>query len=109
MNAMDYQYDEFYLVDTRSKADFAKEHVEDSENIALVDLEQIITALEEDHMYYVYGNSAKDAITAASIFKKNGIHRVRAVTADFAAIKAGKIPVFVQKKGANTNPPFQAN
>ncbi len=54
--AMDYQYDEFYLVDIRSKDDFAQEHAEDAENIVLNDLEQILTEFDTADSYYVYGN-----------------------------------------------------
>ncbi len=96
--AMDYQYDEFYLVDIRSKDDFAQEHAEDAENIVLNDLEQILTEFDTADSYYVYGNTAAEAITAASVFKKTGFNRIRPVAADYEAIKATKIPFFKLKK-----------
>ncbi|MDB5283737.1 MAG: fold metallo-hydrolase [Bacteroidota bacterium] len=101
--AIDYQYDEFYLVDIRNDEEFKKEHVEDSENIALIDIEQIIVELENDLSYYLYGNTAAEAITAASLFKKNGIQRVRAVAVEYEKIKTTNIPFFsVKKKGSSS-------
>lgn len=96
--AMDYQYDEFYLVDIRSKEEFAAEHAEDAENIVLNDLEQILTEFETTDSYYVYGNTAAEAVTAASIFKRLGFDRIRPVAADYDTIKANKIPFFNAKK-----------
>src|ERR1017187_5931745 len=34
--AIDYKFDEFYLVDVRPKEEYGKEHIEDAENIALI-------------------------------------------------------------------------
>lgn len=96
--AMDYQYDEFYLVDVRSKEDFAAEHAEDAENVVLNDLEQILTEFDTAESYYVYGNTATEAIIAASVFKRTGFNRIRPVAADYEAIKATKIPFFKAKK-----------
>ena len=95
--AIDYKFDEFYLVDLRSREEFEKEHIEDAENIVLIDVEQIIVDAENNLNYYLYGNNAIEAVTAASLFKKNGFHRVRAVMADYEKIKATNIPFFVQK------------
>ena len=104
--AIDYQFDEFYLVDLRSREEFDKEHAEDAENIALIDVEQIILELENDLSYYLYGYEPSDAITAASIFKKHGFQRVRAVNAEYAKIKATNIPFFAEKKKAKTEGKF---
>ncbi len=99
--AMDYQFDEFYLIDIRSSEEYALEHAEDAENIELYDLEQILTELDASQIYYFYGNSAIEAITASSIFKSNGFQRVRAVTADIAAIKNAGIP-WIKAEKKNT-------
>ncbi len=96
--AIDYNFDEFYLVDVRSKEDFAKEHPEDAENIELNDLEQILIELDNKESYYVYGNTVTEAVTAGSIFKRTGFNRVRVVAASYDAIKQAGIPLFVQKK-----------
>ena len=104
--AIDYKFDEFYLVDLRSREEFEKEHVEDAENIALIDVEQIIVDAENDLNYYLYGSTATEAVTAASLFKKNGFHRLRAVMADYEKIKATGIPLFVQKKKEKSSPKF---
>ncbi len=107
--AMDYQFDEFYLVDIRSKEEYAKEHAEDAENIVLNDLEQILTEFETADSYYVYGNTAAEAVTAASVFKRLGFNRVRAVAADYETIKASNIPFFTAKKKDKPKPDFTDN
>jgi len=101
--AIDYQFDEFYLVDVRTKEEFEKEHPEDAENVALADLEQILIDFETQDSYYVYGNNARQAITAGSIFRKIGFNRVRVVTADLETIKASGISWFVQKKKTDSS------
>jgi len=94
---IDYQFDEFYLVDVRSKEGFENEHAEDAENVTLSDLEYIISEFDEDLSYYIYGETAAEAITAGSIVRKLGFERIRVVAADYATIKASKVP-FVKKK-----------
>jgi hydroxyacylglutathione hydrolase len=96
--AIDYQFDEFYLIDLRAKEEFEKAHVEDAENIPLVDLPPLIAELDIADSYYVYGDTMEQAVTAGSLFKRFGFERVRTVTAGFEAIKASGIPVFTQKK-----------
>ena len=101
--AIDYQFDEFYLIDVRDKEDFEKGHVEDAENIALIDLEPLLIEMETKDIYYLYGNTAAEAMTAASLLKRNGFERVRPVAADYAAIKATGIPLFAPKKKGNSS------
>lgn len=101
---MDYQFDEFYLVDLRDKEEFDKGHVEDAENIALVDLEPLLIEMEAQDIYYLYGETAAQAITAGSLLKRNGFERVRPVAADYETIKAAGIPLFApKKKGKSTS------
>ena len=107
--AIDYQYDEFFLVDVRGKEDFAKDHAEDAENIALNDLEQILIEFETGDSYYVYANTIAEAVTAGSIFKKIGFNRVRVVMADYETIKNSGIPLFVLKKKDNASSKFSDN
>jgi rhodanese-related sulfurtransferase len=96
--AADYRFDEFYLIDIRPKAEYDLEHAEDSENIALNDLEQYLVDLETGESYYLYSSNAEDAVTAGSLFKKTGFQRVRAVAADLETIKQTGIPWYVPKK-----------
>jgi rhodanese-related sulfurtransferase len=96
--AADYRFDEFYLIDIRPKAEYSLEHAEDSENIALNDLEQYLVDLETGESYYLYSSNAEDAVTAGSLFKKTGFQRVRAVAADLETIKQAGIPWYVPKK-----------
>lgn len=95
--AMDYHYDEFYLVDVRTKEEFTKEHAEDAENIELSDLDQIILELDNTESYYVYAQTSNEAVTAGSIFKRAGFNRIRVVAASYSEIKSSGVPVFVQK------------
>jgi len=96
--AIDYQFDEFYLIDLRAREDFEKGHVEDAENIALVDLEPLLIEMEVQDMYYLYGETAAQAVTAASLLKRNGFQRLRAVSADYETLEAAGIPIFKPKK-----------
>ena len=100
--AIDYQFDEFYLVDIRDKEEYEKGHVEDAETIALVDLEPILVEMDDKDMYYLYGETAASAITAGSLLKRNGFQRVRPVAADYEAIKAAGVPLFKPKRKSNS-------
>lgn len=100
---MDYQFDEFYLIDLRTAAEYNAEHVEDSENIEMAELERTLAELSVEDSYYVYGNTAQDAVIAASIFRRYGFERIRPVMSDFAAIKESGIPVQTQKKNQARN------
>ena len=96
--AIDYKFDEFFLIDVRDKEVYAKEHAEDSENIMLNDLEQFLIEFETGDSYYIYGNTITEAVTAGSVFKKIGFNRVRVVAADYATISKSGIPLYKQKK-----------
>lgn len=96
--AADYRFDEFYLLDLRTREEFDAEHAEDSENIALVDLEPMLVDLDVTESYYLYGNTAEEAVTAGSLFKKSGFERVRAVAAAFDAVKNSGVEWYVRKK-----------
>jgi rhodanese-related sulfurtransferase len=101
--AIDYKFDEFYLIDVRPKEEFEKEHAEDAENIVLHDLEQILIDFETTDSYYVYGSTLQEAVTAGSVFRKIGFTRVRVVAADFETVKATGIPWFKQKKKTDSS------
>jgi len=101
--AIDYQFDEFYLIDLRPKEDFEKGHVEDSENIALAYLEPLLVEMEAGDSYYLYGDTAAQAITAASLLKRNGFQRVRPVAADYKDIEAAGIAMYKPKKKGSSS------
>jgi hydroxyacylglutathione hydrolase len=98
--AMDYQFDEFYLLDTRPKEDFDQEHVEDAENIPLADYEQVLDEMEAADSYYIYSASVAGAVTAASLFKRFGFERVRVIMADYDTLKTANVPFYTAKKKA---------
>ena len=101
--ALDYQFDEFYLIDLRDKEDYEKGHVEDAENIALVDLEPLLVEMDTAELYYLYGETVAQAVTAASLLKRNGFHRMRSVAADYETLKAAGLPMFAPKKKGNSS------
>ena len=100
--AIDYQFDEFYLIDLRDKEDFEKGHVEDAENITLADIEPLLIEMEAQDMYYLYGETAAHAVTAASLLKRNGFQRLRAVAAGYDTLEAAGVPMFKPKKKSNS-------
>lgn len=99
--AMDYQYDEFVLADVRTKEEYDLEHIEDAVNISLTDLETLLSDLDEEQTYYLYGASADAALTAGSLFKQAEFERVRVVLAAYEDITKQNIPLFTQKKKDN--------
>lgn len=107
--ALDYQFDEFYLIDLRDKEDYNKGHVEDAENIALIDLEPLLIEMDTQDLYYLYGQTVTEAITAASLLKRNGFHRIRSVAADYNTLKATGIPMFAPKKKGNSSSSLPEN
>jgi rhodanese-related sulfurtransferase len=96
--AIDYSFDEFFLIDLRTAEEFNEEHVEDSENIPLTDLPPLLAEMDETASFYLYANATEDAITGGSIFKQNEFHRLRVVSTPFAEIVKEKIPVFRKNK-----------
>ncbi len=96
--AIDYNFDEFYLVDVRPADEYEAEHLEDSENIALIDLEQVLVDLDEPGNYYVYGNTIAETTTAGSIVKRNGFDRVRIVLSYYAGLRESGVPLYKPKK-----------
>lgn len=95
---IDYNFDEFYLVDVRSEEDFAAEHLEDSTNITLDDVEALTQDLSIDMNIYIIADNANNAMTGASIFKRNDFHIIRAVLADFNEFRELKLPIVKAKK-----------
>lgn len=106
--AIDYNYDEFFLIDVRDAELYAEEHLEHAQNILLSDLEQILTDMEAADSYYVYANNFQEAVTAGSVFKQNGFERVRVVQADFTELKNTKLPS-VKRKKEKTDSRFSNN
>ena len=95
---LDYRFDEFYLVDVRSKKEFETEHLEYAENIVLNDLELLIIDLDITQSYYVYAGSIAEAVTAGSLFKHYGFNLIKVVADTYDIIKATGISVVQNKK-----------
>lgn len=101
--AIDFNHDEFYLIDVRSQEEFEVEHIEHSENIPLDDLEAMSHELAENMRIYVVGNNANQTFTAVSLLKLNGIELARAVSATFDELRQAGLPMIKPKKTNNTN------
>lgn len=104
---IDYKYDEFFLLDTRTAEEFAAERIEDAESIPLSDLIVSVVDLETNGLYYIYASNAANAFTAASVCKKYGLERVRVVEADYAQLKETSLPFFSPKKKAEPEKPSE--
>lgn len=97
--AIDYHFDEFYLIDIRPEDQYMKEHIEHAENLPLSDLEQNIADLDANMSIYLYGNSFEDSCFAASLFRKYDFSKVRFVSDGYETIKQqDKISVTKEKK-----------
>lgn len=106
--AIDYNYDEFFLIDVRDADQYLEEHLEYAQNIALNDLEQTLIDMETSGSYYICAANFREAVTAGSVFKQNGFERVRVIQADFLEFRNTKLP-FVKKKKEKTNSRFLNN
>jgi hydroxyacylglutathione hydrolase len=105
---LDFNFDEFYLIDLRTEDQYEEEHLEYAENLPLSELEEAIPDLNPDVTYYLYGNTFEDAAFAASLFKRGGFHKLRAVNEGYEALKKTNIPV-IKKKKNKPDPNFSAN
>jgi hydroxyacylglutathione hydrolase len=95
---IDYKFDEFYLIDTRTDEDYEAEHIEHAENIPLSEIEETIPALNAADSYYIYAASIEDAAFAASLFRRADFFKIRVVTVGYSELKDTEIPVAKKKK-----------
>jgi hydroxyacylglutathione hydrolase len=96
--AMDYQYDEFYLIDLREEAQYAASHLDHAEHIPLADLENALPDLLFENTYYLYGATYADAVAGAAMFKRYGLDKIRVINQGFEALTELNIPVIKPKK-----------
>lgn len=101
--AIDFNYDNFYLVDVRNADEFNAEHIEFAENIPLDDIETMSQDFKENMRIYVVGANAEQAFTAASILKRNGMEFTRAVIASFIEFSQLGLPIIKPKKDKQAN------
>ncbi|MCW3125750.1 MAG: fold metallo-hydrolase [Bacteroidetes bacterium] len=98
---IDYKFDEFYLIDTRSDDEYESEHIEYAENIPLSEIEETAPSLNAADSYYIYGSSIEDAAFAASLFRRSDFFKIRVVTVGYDDLKATEIPIVKKKKAKN--------
>ena len=105
---LDFNYDEFYLIDLRPVELYEADHVEYAENLSLSDVEDAVSDLNQDSMYYLYGESFEEAAFAGALFKRAGLHKLRVLNEGYEALRQTKVPI-VKKKKNNTDANFSAN
>lgn len=95
--AMDLPHDErILLLDVRTEAEFDDGHIRDAVSVPLASLSDpgSMANLEDDSNIYIYGSMAADAVTAASLIKRQGYHNLRTLEDDWETIRSQKgIPV----------------
>jgi hydroxyacylglutathione hydrolase len=105
---LDFNFDEFYLIDLRTEDQYEEEHFEYAENLPLSEVEEAIPDLNPDLTYYLYGNTFEDAAFAGALFKRGGFHKLRVVNEGYEALKRTNIPV-VKNKKTKSDSNFSAN
>ena len=105
---IDFNFDEFYLIDLREEDDYAAEHIEYSESIPISELEEVLSDLNSDGTYYLYADTFENSVLAASLFKRNGFHKLRVVNEGYEAIKQTNVPI-AKKKNPKKDINFSAN
>jgi hydroxyacylglutathione hydrolase len=105
---LDFNFDEFYLIDLRTEDQYEEGHLEYAESIPLSEIEEAIPDLNPDVMYYLYGHSFEDAVFAAALFKRGGFHKLRVVNEGYDALKQTNISI-IKKKKTKSDPNFSAN
>jgi rhodanese-related sulfurtransferase len=102
---MDLKYDEKALaVDLRNEEKYQDEHIQNSMSLPLMELADIvqIANLDNNKNLYFYSDTDHDAMTAASIFKRHGLHQIRVVTGGWHQIKTNRL-IRTEKSGITKN------
>lgn len=106
---IDYKFDEFYLIDTRSDEAYEAEHIEYAESIPLGDIEENTPALNAGDSYYIYGETVADAAFAASIFRRADFQKLRVITAGYDELKGNPDITIIKKKKTKGDSKFSDN
>lgn len=88
--AMDIRFDpKLLVIDLRDPALFRDSHVSGAVSVPLSELADVaqIASLENEGAIYFYGADDSDALVAASLLKKHGMHNVRVVYGGWQAIE----------------------
>lgn len=96
--AIDYKHDDFLLVDARTPQEFEQTHVEGAEQVSVLQAEIAAADWDSNDSYYVYGNTAAEALTVASLLRRAGFVQVRVVADTFENIVNSGVPLFVKPK-----------
>ncbi|MFN8308951.1 MAG: rhodanese-like domain-containing protein [Chitinophagales bacterium] len=100
---LDYDFDEFFLIDVRPEVAFEAAHLEDAENLPLAEISSALPDFDPQMNIYLYGESFEQACFAASLFKRDGFHKIRLCRDGFEVLKESRIPVAKPKKKPASN------
>ncbi len=83
---------ELNVLDVRKPGEYAGEHVENAQNVALDFLNTKMSEINKDEKYYMHCRSGYRSTVAASILKARGYEKLVNVQGKFDDIKASNIP-----------------
>lgn len=89
--AMDEPFDDnMLLLDVRQAEDYAALHAEKAVSMPLATFGDIINiaSVDDDQNVYIHCGGGSSAITAATLFKKQGFHSIRVIEGGFNAMKS---------------------
>ncbi|MDW8273305.1 MAG: rhodanese-like domain-containing protein [Chitinophagales bacterium] len=98
---LDYDYDEFYLIDVRDADLYEKYHIEFSQNIPLDDIDTVFQDLDPKMRIYIVGDDAMHAFTAASLLKMLGFELIRVVGCNFDELVEKGLPIIRSSKNSS--------
>ncbi len=98
---MDLPYDEnLVVVDVRRETEFADGHLKDAMNIPLNEMTEpaSMANIDDKHNVYVHCTGGYRSVIAASLMKRQGIHKLRNVVGGWNAIKEQEKVEIVKEK-----------
>lgn len=82
------------LIDTRTETDFLREHVTDSKNIPLENIEAALPALSKDRIYVIVDDGSQGGLSVAlNLFPQNGFKNTFYLNGGFPAWKLAGNPI----------------
>lgn len=101
--AMDEPFDnKILLLDVRQAEDYAALHAEKAVSMPLATFSDVIhiASVDDDQNVYIHCGGGSSAITAATLFKKQGFHSIRVIAGGLDAMKAEPRIKMVEEKKA---------
>jgi len=80
------------VFDVRKESEYAAEHISNSINAPLSDINEYLSDFPEDGNFYIHCAGGYRSMIASSILKSRGIHNLVEIQGGFTSIKETKIP-----------------